>query len=1221
MMLSRNYVRSILRLVFAIVFVAGVSQPLLAQVDTGSIVGAVADNSGGRIPGAKVTVTEESTGVTTSVTTDNDGSYILSPLKLGHYTLSVVKEGFKTTTQQHIEVTIQARLEINPTLEVGAVSENVQVSSETPILETQSSSIQQLVETRTINDLPLNRRNASFLAQLSPGVTFAQNDGRNLQQSGSFTANGMSRTQNDYLLDGMDNNAAIGDLVNQAQYVVMPPPDALLEFTVQTNNYSAEFGHSAGAVLNVVTKSGTNRWHGDVWEFVRNDAFDARDYFAVTNKPKFRFNQFGGVISGPLTIPHVYNGKDRTFFFFDYQGTRQVQGQTYSQTVPTAAEQSSGFTNLNDLVTLQASSTPTTDGLGRKFPKGTVMDPATTRTLTKGTADPVTGLVPAANGYVRDPFYTGTLLGTTDFTGATAMAALNQIPANRLSAVAVNLLKLYPLPTNGALTGNYIVSPPNVTNLNGIDFRLDQNFSQKDHAFVRYSLVDSKQNVGAPFPGVADGTPSRPGSGKTQSQNAALSWTHTFTQHLVNEARVGYSRVYDKRLQVDSDVMGIPDKYGIPGVPQISENGGLPLFQFGQLSNLGASTTNPSDKASDVLQATDNVSIDHGQHSIRTGFEFQHIAFPMATPTQPRGAYTTSGVFTSPVTAVDNSTDRAQFAIEPIVSPYGPIFNYLGAANQLQASSFPPVFYPERNYIGAYAQDSWRATSNLTLNWGVRYEFIGDPAEKTGRLANFVSGYTGDSPDGASHYYVPARTASQLTNAFITLLTANNIVVTQTPDTAIGLSQRDDFGPRFGFAYQPMPKMSMRGGYGIFYQGNENHGLSVAPYINFPFQVSANYQSQSNVETIIADKVNDQYPEGTVGPIEKGLANVSLAPASATVSSLTLNGEPRYPKTTYSQAYNLQVQYQIAPSTIVFAGYVGDNSKHVESSLTSNSTNQIAPSTTALSSISFFKTMATGGSYVARNAFVNYSSLQFGAERRMSRGLAFIANMTWSKCLGDARDLLDNGLGGYRAPYVPGVGQGADYTYCNTDVRRIVHTAGTYEFPFGRKHAYLNQGFASWVAGGWLMNWIFTAQDGQPLTIACANTAPSGLGCNALKVPGVNPYGGSHNVNQYLNPAAFANAPALTTGTGTIANLGGAPGQVHGPPFRRLDLSLFRQFPFVHETYFEFRAEVFNITNTPNFGQPTQLNYSTQATFARINSTRDNPFDPRQIQLSGKFYF
>jgi hypothetical protein len=223
--------------------------------------------------------------------------------------------------------------------------------------------------------------------------------------------------------------------------------------------------------------------------------------------------------------------------------------------------------------------------------------------------------------------------------------------------------------------------------------------------------------------------------------------------------------------------------------------------------------------------------------------------------------------------------------------------------------------------------------------------------------------------------------------------------------------------------------------------------------------------------------------------------------------------------------------------------------------------------------------------------------------------------------MGDTRDLLDNNIGSYRAPYVPGMGLGADYGLCDINTKHLVHVSGIYQLPFGRGHALLSSGAGSLIAGGWSVNGILTAQDGQPLTVACSITTAAGLGCNALNVRGVNPYAGLHNAKQFLNPAAFANPPAATTAAASIANLGGSPTQVSGPPYRRLNFSIFRQFASYKETHFEFRAEVFNLTNTPNFAQPGNLTFTTPNTFASISSTRDNPNDPREIQLSLKYYF
>jgi hypothetical protein len=1185
-----------------------------AQVDTGSIVGTVVDSSGAAVPDATLTVAEGSTGRKQIRQSGADGSYSFSPLKIGTYTLTVSKLGFQTLVHAQIEVTVQGHLEINPTLQVGQVTQQVEVTSAGPILETQSSSLQQLVSQKVINDLPLNGRNAAFLAQLSPGVTMAQNDNRGLQASGSFTANGSRRTQNDYLLDGMDDNVAIADLVNQSQFVVLPPPDALREFTVQTSNYSAEFGHSAGAVLNVTTKSGGNSFHGDLWEFLRNDYFDAKDYFVLSSqrKPEFRQNQFGGTVGGPLTIPHLYNGRNKTFFFFDYQGTRIVKGKTYTQTVPTAAENASGFTNLQDLITLQTGTR--TDLLGRTFPSGTVFDPATSRPVTAGATDAVTGLQATASGFVRDPFYQGAVGNTTNFTSSSAKALMNQLPASRLNANAIALLKLLPTPTSSSLTNNYTVSPAATTTINGFDTRIDQVFSDKDSAFARYSFVKNTQFQPPPFPGIADGGASRPGTGWTESQNEAISETHIFNPRLVLEVRAGYSRVADLREQFNANVMGIPAQYGIQGIPQIPTNGGLPTLNFNQLSAMGASGTNPSSKASDIFQISGNLSIDKGRHQFRVGSEYQYIAAPTLTPTTSRGSFTNNGVYTSVVNNTDASTDRAQFVLNPSPTTVPGGFNNVGGANAMSASNFPPAYRLVRPVVGAYMQDNWRIHPELTLNLGLRWDFIGTPEEANGRFANVVPAQTGLT--NISTFYIPQSQVANVPAAFQSLLAKDNIAFVPVNGNGLVLAQKTNFAPRIGFSYQVMPKVVLRGGYGIFYQGNENHGLSISNYVNFPFQITTSYSNVNAVTPLASDN--------SVGTLQNGLLNVPLTAAAAAASpnsSLTLLGEPRNAKTSYAEAFNMQIQYQLTPNTLLSVGYAGTVSKHGQVGQNENTVNTILPPTANLKANAFFPDFATGGTFIARSGASSYNGLQINAEHRYSNGFSLLANYTWSKCLGDVRDMLDNGVGSYRAPYVPGMGIRADYSLCDIHVQRIVHVSGSWQLPFGKNQRWLKTGAASWIAGGWSTNWILTTQDGQPFTVACTTTNAAGLGCNALLVAGQNPYAGSHNAKQFLNPAAFANPPAATSTSATIANLGGSPAQVTGPPYHGLNMSVFRQFPAIAETRFEFRAEVFNLTNTPNFGQPGNLNFTTPNTFASISATRDNPNDPREIQLSLKYYF
>ena len=412
---------------------------LFAQVDTGAILGTVKDSSGAVVPGADVTITNTGTSFSLTAKTSNVGAYIFTPIKIGTYTVQATKAGFEKAVQLNAKVDVEQRLVVDLTLVPGQVTQTVEVTAAPPALQTESAMVGQVVGSQAVNELPLNGRNFTFLAQTVAGVHMSGFWSGGFGAAGSFSANGTRPEQNNYLLDGMDNNTNQLDFLAGTNYVNLPPPDAIGEFKLQTADYSADVGRGGGAILNGTIKSGTNQLHGDVWEFLRNDKFDAAQFFENSGgikKGEFRQNQFGGAIGGPVVIPHVYNGKNKTFFFADYQGTRIRQGQTHVNTVPTAAEVSSGFTDLSDMISgqtdatcLQSGTCTRTDDLGRVFANGTVFDPATTRPVTQGAIDPVTGLTAASSGFVRDPFFPGSLTGVTNFTTAAIISQLNQLPA------------------------------------------------------------------------------------------------------------------------------------------------------------------------------------------------------------------------------------------------------------------------------------------------------------------------------------------------------------------------------------------------------------------------------------------------------------------------------------------------------------------------------------------------------------------------------------------------------------------------------------------------------------------------------------------------------------------------------------------------------------------------------------------------------------------------
>ena len=398
------------------------SRYAFGQVDEGSITGTVQDTSGAVVPDAQVTLLNTDQGTTLQTKTNANGLYTFSPVRIGHYSITVTAKGFAKTTQQNLMVNVSQSLMVNVQLRLGAATETVEVTTAPPLLQTEDASVGQVVSQQTINDMPLNGRNFTFLAQLGAGAQTPQADTRGNAASGAFSANGLRPAQNNYLLDGIDNNSNAVDFLNGTNYVILPPVDAISEIKVQTGQFSAELGRSAGAVLNATIKSGTNSLHGDVWEFFRNDKLDAADWFEQSGKGELRLNQFGGTVGGRII-------KNKFFFFGDIESKRRVQGNTSSGlSVPTATERSSGYTNLSEIYIPPSTSTPQADALGRSIPQGTVLDPATTRSVTSGILDPVSGRIATATGYVRDPFGS-CAASTASFT--LAACGLNQIPSGR----------------------------------------------------------------------------------------------------------------------------------------------------------------------------------------------------------------------------------------------------------------------------------------------------------------------------------------------------------------------------------------------------------------------------------------------------------------------------------------------------------------------------------------------------------------------------------------------------------------------------------------------------------------------------------------------------------------------------------------------------------------------------------------------------------------------
>jgi hypothetical protein len=1239
-----------------------------SQVDTATLAGTVSDRSGAVVANAVVRVRDEATGLTMEQKVNGQGSYIFTALKIGTYTVTAEAPGFDRSIQNHVSLSIQQRLALNLTLKPGTVSETVEVSASGENLQTQEASVGLVVTQDQINNLPLNGRNFTLLAQLSPGTTTTVYDsGHGEVQSGSFTSNGVVTTFNNYLLDGITNNNMSADFGNGNSFTLLPPPDALKQFKVENGNYSAEYGRSGGAVINAVTRSGQNSFFGDIWEYNRNAYFDAEDYFlkkARQRRPKYNRNQFGGSIGGPIIIPHVYNGRDRTFFFADYSGSRIVQGQAYTSSVPTAAEQNSNFTNFSD----QYSTGTQTDILGRVYQNGQIFDPATTRYIGTGQVDPITGLATTGGkaGFVRDPFTTN---GSVPGAG-TCSICTNVIPANRLSSVDTKLLALFPLPnTNGTnFSNNYVSAPVLTQTQDSFDVRVDQNISSKDQLFGRASYGNIPRNLPAPCPTIANcGTSATVGTEGDKIFGAALGETHIFSARIINEFRLGYNRIHMARVQPQGSTAGLNAQYGIPGIPDIAPNGGIAQIKISGLSELGEHNNTPLDEIGAETQYEDNVSLELGHHSIRFGADFEAMKNAILSAQFAHGYFSFTGGYVNIPNGATFNLGVAQFAIEPTASsvasacptnleqsggtaPVCGHYDYIGGANQIQGSPISQQDY-RHPYFGTYLTDTWRMKPNFTATLGLRWEYFRLGVDHAGRGANFVPGF--GAPNGQAEYLIDDRSKNiPLSPSFVSLLAASNINLVYTPNHQLAILPETNFSPRVGFAWNFYPHSVLRAAYGIFYAGVYARGDGYNPGDDYPFSFGINITPGLTVGSIAADSAyNSGTGVPTYGALDKGLAAVPLTPVAAQGYQISPRGNQYFTHIPYVQEENITIQQLLSSSQSLQIGYVGTQSRHVESTIGNNKADLLLPTSVSVSPISASATCTSklaglvhdgGVGDTTQNASFyydqypcipqnnyenwtagsnNYNSMQVVYQKFLSGGTSLIANYTWSRLLGYGSDSgLFSSLG-YRGPLIPGFNMKGEYGNLGFESENVFHAGGVWKIPFGYGRRFVpGKGLLDTLIGGWNMTGIVTYQSGQAVTVGCTVGTTSSGGCYALPNKGIE-YNNARTLAHWLNSAAFSNpAPATAVGQTNFAPFGSEPAQAFGPSFHRGDLGVEKLFHLPGENVFEFRAEAFNITNHPNFGQPGTLTPNNSA-FASITSTRDAPSDARELQFALKFFF
>jgi hypothetical protein len=770
----------------------------------------------------------------------------------------------------------------------------------------------------------------------------------------------------------------------------------------------------------------------------------------------------------------------------------------------------------------------------------------------------------------------------------------NRIPISRLDANAVRLMGLYPEPNLAGLNNNYVVNRSNTDDTHSFDVRVDHNFSGNDRFFARYSFSNNHKVRPSPFDGDGDGGEFSEGDEKVRVHGFAASHTHMFSGTLINEVRVGVSREHTNRMPpFGADTGDIPSKYGITGIPQVEGNGGLPNISVSSLSNFGHAGWVVSERFSNTVQFSDNLTKVYKSHTFKGGYIYQDIFFGSTQPPYARGDYSWDGRYTSVINQADPTTGRAAIVLAQIPSLVPGGVDYAGGMNVIRVSPFGAVD-AFKTYHGAYGQDSWRVNSRLTVNYGVRWDYFSREQEKQGEQSNMV-------PGPPARYLIPAEWRSkQLSQSFISNLAKDGIELVYTDEFGSGLGKmpKNNFAPRLDAAYQLAPKFVARAGYGLFYGAFENRGGNPSLGYNYPFQFTLQYQSP-----------NDALPN-RLG--DNSLANLSsrdrivLDSANVNANGLQVRGVEFDYKTPRYHNFNLTLQTDVVPNHSIEIGYVGTRGRNLEVFTGMNNVTQLLPPGTIPQNYVQWPDFARGSLLIRTVGVSSYNSLQTKFQRRYHNGLAFLLSYTLSDAKTNASDSLSGGPGGLRAPDVAAWDMKNDIGLASFHSKHALVFSGNYDLP-GRGP----------ILGGWRTNWVMSIYSGQPQSIGCPVATGAGTGCYALLVG--DPYDIDQRVEQFYNPAAFANpGPVTTIGQTDFSPLGGKRTQVTGPPLRQLDMGLAKQFRIFGQRQFEIRAEAFNLTNTPSFNLPGSLNFQDARNFASITAMRNTP---RVFQLGAKVYW
>ncbi len=1067
-------------------FAAVFSGPnLCGQSPTAAVVGIIRDASGASIPDATVKIRNMDTNILRKSVSGQDGGFSVPGLAPGSYEVVIEKAGFQTLRETGVELQVNQTARLEPQLKVGSMTEAVEVKAQISLLNTENASKGDVIVAQEIMEMPLNGRNFQDLALLIPGVApNAEGD-----FSGPFAVNGARADNTNFYLDGFNNRAPRfgGAMAN-------PNLDAMQEFKFETANYSAEYGRLAGGVMSVVFKSGTNQLHGTLFEFMRNDKFDARNFFA-DNKDKLRRNQFGAVLSGPIWIPKVFDGRNRTFFMFSWESYRDVTGNLRLSRVPTELERQGDFSQTRDV-------------------SGNLIQ-------------------------IKDPF------------AANAAFPLNRIPVERFSPVSAKIIPFWPLPNRPGQANNYFASAVDSNPWDSFLWKFDHSITSKDSVAIRYHRRTNDGSLAFPGAGSPLGTFSE--VQRTVEQIAGLNATHLFTPTLINEFRFGLSRMGTHQISVDSG-HDYGTELGIAGITTNPYLMGFPKITVRDLATLGDMADRPVDNTVNVYQLSDAITWVKSKHQFKFGGEILRSQSFQPYYANNRGTFNFLGNWTG--------------------QPYADFV--LGLLESGSRQSTPPLNYLFSTDAGVFAQDDFKVTPRLTLNFGLRWEVPGPQKDKYGRMAGFVR--------ELGKIIVSDDRALPNLDSLVASVGLTGIVGVARDyglPRSLVYTRYLNFAPRFGFAWRPFGgnRTVLRGGYGIFNSKSATNPLTQVMSNVFPWAINQN-----------------------VNRVAGNPSALSFADPFRTASgaSISVGGNDLNAPTPYLQSWNLTVERELRRFGAFEIAYAGSKGTHLGYSSDINrnyySLDMRLPNGTFPRPYPQINNTITYFLYGANSI---YNSGTVTLRKRFNSGFFYRINYVYAKSI-DSGSALQYGPAGSSRQIQDPRNLAAERGRSNFDIGHSFTMDFSYQIPWRGRSSL------GWMMRGWQLAGSGRASTGQPLTPITSNfnlNLGSAIRPDRLAkgtVPNPTP-------DRWFDVSAFSVVPNGSYRFGSSGR-----NILDGPGFVGVNLSLHKNIKIRERDQLQFRWEVFNVFNHANFSLPnTAVNAITGSTIVRAGASRTMQFGLR----------